>query len=459
MRGARAYESRAAPQIRTAQGENHVATTVGLISLGCSKNRVDSEQMLGFLGERGYRIVSDPAKAEVIIVNTCGFIQSAKEEAISTLFEMAEYKQAGRCRLLVATGCFAQRYPEAIREEMPEVDVILGVNEYKRLDEAIREADKGARPVYTDDDGSFFEYGRVLTTPKYSAYIRIGEGCDNCCSYCAIPLIRGPYRSRSEADILAEVRRLAEQGVREFTLISQDTTRYGTDGGGPSRLPELIEKVAAIPGIAWLRTLYCYPERVDERLMDTIARLPNVCKYIDLPMQHINQRILRDMNRTDTTEHIREVCKKLRERGIAIRTTLMVGFPGETDEEFGELMDFVRDAGFDRMGAFMFSPEEGTLAEMMPDQVEEEVKQTRYDALMTLQHDISLARNRERVGTTCRVLVEKRRGGRYVGRSEFEAPETDGSIYFGSQEPCEIGSFVTVRITGARAYDLMGVRV
>ena len=436
-----------------------MATTVGLISLGCSKNRVDSEQTLAFLKEHGYRIVSDPARAEVIIVNTCGFIQSAKEEAIATLFEMAQYKQTGCCRLLVATGCFAQRYPDAIREEMPEVDVILGVNEYARLDQAIREAFAGARPVYTGDDGTFFEYGRVLTTPKYSAYIRIGEGCDNCCSYCAIPLIRGGYRSLPEADILEEVRRLAGQGVREFTLIAQDTTRWGTDGGGESRLPELIEKVAAIPGVDWLRTLYCYPERVDDRLLDTIANLPNVCKYLDLPMQHISQHILTDMNRTDTSAHIREVCAKFKARGMMLRTTLMVGFPGETQEDFEELMDFVRETKFDRMGAFMFSPEEGTLAAQMPDQIEESVKQARYDALMTLQHGISLAQNRARVGTTCRVLVEKKRGNRYVGRSEFEAPETDGCIYFGSEEPCEIGSFVDVRITGAKAYDLMGVRV
>ena len=436
-----------------------MATTVGLISLGCSKNRVDSEQTLGFLKEHGYRIVSDPARAEVIIVNTCGFIQSAKEEAIATLFEMAEYKQTGRCRLLVATGCFAQRYPEAIREEMPEVDVIMGVNEYAKLDQAIREAFAGARPVYTDDDGTFFEYGRVLTTPRYSAYIRIGEGCDNCCSYCAIPLIRGGYRSRPEADILAEVRALAEQGVREFTLIAQDTTRWGTDEGGESRLPELIEKVAAIPGVKWLRTLYCYPERVSDRLLDTIARLPNVCKYLDLPMQHISQHILTDMNRSDTSEHIREVCRKFKARGMMLRTTLMVGFPGETDADFDELMDFVRETKFDRMGAFMFSPEEGTLAAQMPGQIDESVKQARYDALMTLQHGISLAQNRARVGTTCRVLVEKKRGSRYTGRSEFEAPETDGSIFFTSEEPCEIGTFVDVKITGAKAYDLTGVRV
>ena len=436
-----------------------MATTIGLISLGCSKNRVDSEQVLGYLAAHGYQIVDDPARAEVIIVNTCGFIQSAKEEAIATLFEMAEYKQTGVCRLLVATGCFAQRYPEAIREEMPEVDAILGVNEYEKIDEAIRAAFAGQRPVYTDDDGTFFEYGRVLTTPKYSAYIRIGEGCDNCCSYCAIPLIRGGYRSRPKEDILAEVRRLAGEGVREFTLIAQDTTRYGTDEGGESRLPELIEEVADIPGVAWLRTLYCYPERVDDRLLDTIARLPNVCKYLDLPMQHISQHILTDMNRSDTSEHIREVCKKFKERGMMLRTTLMVGFPGETQEDFDELMDFVREAKFDRMGAFTFCPEEGTLAAQMPDQIDESVKQARYDALMTLQHGISLAQNRARVGTTCRVLVEKKRGKRYIGRSEFEAPEIDGSIYFGSETPCEIGEFVNVKITGARAYDLMGERV
>ena len=436
-----------------------MATTIGLISLGCSKNRVDSEQALGYLAAHGYQIVDDPARAEVIIVNTCGFIQSAKEEAIATLFEMAEYKQTGVCRLLVATGCFAQRYPEAIREEMPEVDAILGVNEYEKIDEAIRAAFAGQRPVYTDDDGTFFEYGRVLTTPKYSAYIRIGEGCDNCCSYCAIPLIRGGYRSRPKEDILAEVRRLAGEGVREFTLIAQDTTRYGTDEGGESRLPELIEEVAAIPGVAWLRTLYCYPERVDDRLLDTIARLPNVCKYLDLPMQHISQHILTDMNRSDTSEHIREVCQKFKARGMMLRTTMMVGFPGETQEDFDELMDFVRETKFDRLGAFTFCPEEGTLAAQMPDQIDESVKQARYDALMTLQHGISLAQNRARVGTTCRVLVEKKRGKRYVGRSEFEAPEIDGSIFFGSETPCEIGSFVDVKITGARAYDLMGERV
>ena len=436
-----------------------MAVSVGLVSLGCSKNRVDSEQMLCFLSEKGYRAVKDPARAEVIIVNTCGFIEAAKEEAISTLFQMAEYKKTGRCRLLVATGCLAQRYPDAIRDEMPEVDAILGVNEYEKLDRAIREATDGARPVYTDDDGHFFEYGRVLTTPPYSAYIRIGEGCDNFCSFCAIPLIRGRYRSRPEPEILREIRELAAQGVREFTLIAQDTTRYGTDRGGPSRLPELMEKAAEIPGVAWLRVLYCYPERVDSRLVDVMDRHPNICRYLDLPLQHISPRILSAMNRDDTAEHIRAVVSMLRARGVALRTTMMTGFPGETEEDFKELLDFVRETAFDRLGAFTYSAEEGTAAALMDNQVPEEIKQERYDRLMTLQQGISLSRNKARIGTTCRVLVERRRGGRYAGRSAMEAPETDGVIFFGSPEPLSVGTFCDVRILGAKAYDLTGVCV
>ena len=384
-----------------------MATTIGLISLGCSKNRVDSEQMLGFLSAQGYEIVDDPARAEVIIVNTCGFIQSAKEEAISTIFEMAEYKETGKCRLLVATGCFAQRYPEAIQEEMPEVDVIMGVNEYEKIDKAIKEAFAGARPVYTDDDGSFFEFGRVLTTPRYRAYIRIGEGCATCCSYCAIPLIRGGYRSRPKVDIIAEVKRLAAEGVKEFTLIAQDTTRYGTDEGGESKLPELIEEVAAIPGVEWLRALYCYPERVDDRLLDTIARLPNVCNYLDLPMQHISQHILDDMNRTDTTEHIREVVHKFKARGMMLRTTMMLGFPGETEEDFQETLDVVRKVRYDSAFTFIYSRRTGTAAAKMDDQVPDEVAHARLDRLLNVVQKIGREETARFEGQTMPVLAEK----------------------------------------------------
>lgn len=437
-----------------------MSATVTLISLGCSKNRIDSEQMLAVLGDHGYRIVKDPAKAEVIIVNTCGFIQASKEEAISTLFEMAEYKTIGQCRVLAATGCFAQRYPEAILEEMPEVDLIMGVNEYEKLDQALAEAEEGKRPVYTEDDESFFEYRRVLTTPPYSAYIRIGEGCDNFCAFCAIPLIRGQYRSRPEQDILDEIAELTARGVKEFTLIAQDTTRYGSDfANGVGQLPELLEHAASIPGVEWLRVLYCYPERVDERLVQVMRKHPNICPYIDMPMQHISQQVLDRMNRAETGTHIREVCQMLKENGIAIRTTLMVGFPGETDADFEELKAFVKEIAFDRMGAFIFSPEEGTAAAEMEDQVPADTAQARYDELMTLQHGIALQNNRQRVGEVLTVLVEKKRGDRYTGRSMFEAPEIDGNIYFKAKEPLEIGQFARVKITGAKAYDLMGVQL
>ena len=433
--------------------------SVGVVSLGCSKNRVDTELMLGILRKAGYRITADEREADILIVNTCGFIEPAKQESIDTLLSLARYKQEGKLKLLAATGCLTQRYEQAILQDMPEVDLVLGVSQYPMLPRAIEEALAGKRPSYCAPEPTVLCGERVLTTAPYTAYVRIADGCDNRCAYCAIPLIRGGFRSRDMQSVLDEIRALAEQGVKEHVLVAQDTSRFGMDTHGRSLLPELMVRAADIPGVEWLRALYCYPERVDERLLDTMKRLPNVCDYLDLPMQHISQHILTDMNRTDTSAHIREVCRMFKERGMMLRTTLMVGFPGETDEDFDELMDFVKQTKFDRMGAFMFCPEDGTRAAEMPNQIPEEVKQERYDRLMTLQHGISLAQNKARVGTTCRVLVEKKRGSRYVGRSEYEAPETDGSIFFGSDEPCEIGSFVNVKITGAKAYDLMGERI
>ena len=430
---------------------------IGVVSLGCVKNRVDTEQMLSLLTQAGHEFTTDPAQAEVLLVNTCGFIDPAKEESIQTILEMAQYKRTGRCKKLIVTGCLAQRYGDALLSDMPEIDALLGVNQYAQIVQAVEEAMQGERVDLRARSNQMLECGRVLTTPAYSAYVRIGEGCNNRCAYCAIPLIRGGYRSRDEQAILDEMRTLSQNGAKEQILISQDTSRYGSDCGGSLR--GLIARAALVPGVEWLRALYCYPERVDERLLDTMKRLPNVCDYLDLPMQHISQHILTDMNRTDTSAHIREVCRMFKERGMMLRTTLMVGFPGETEKDFDELMDFVKEIKFDRMGAFMFCPEDGTRAAEMPDQIPEEVKQERYDRLMTLQHGVSLAQNKARVGTTCRVLVEKKRGSRYVGRSEYEAPETDGSIFFGSEEPCEIGSFVNVKITAAKAYDLMGERV
>ncbi len=438
--------------------QNNRGTKVGVVSLGCSKNRVDTEQMLGVLAEAGYAFEPDPAQADIIVVNTCGFIEPAKEESIDTILEMAEYKKTGRCRLLLVTGCLAQRYSEALHADIPEIDGMLGVGQYDKLLAMIAEADKGARPALTQPCDDFFESQRVLTTPSYSAYVKIGDGCDNRCSYCAIPLIRGGYRSRPTADIAAEVRRLTRAGVQEITLISQDTTRFGTDkAGGVSQLPALLREVSQIEGVHWLRTLYCYPARVDEALLDTMAALPNMCQYIDLPIQHIVPRLLTAMHRHGTAEHIRHLAQEIRARGMALRTSIIVGFPGETEADFEELLAFVAEARFDRLGAFAFSPEEDTVAAGLPDQIPEEIKQARLDRLMRLQSGISAERNATRVGTTCEVLVEgRRKDGLFVGRSRWEAPEIDGNVLFRATGKLRPGTFAQVRITGSEIYDLIG---
>ena len=440
-----------------------MATTVGLISLGCSKNRVDSEQMLAVLKEHGYQIVSDPSRAEVIIVNTCGFIQSAKEEAISTLFEMAGYKQTGCCRLLVATGCFAQRYPEAIREEMPEVDVIMGVNDYQKLDQAIQEAAKGGRPVYTDDDGKFHEFGRVLTTPKYSAYIRIGEGCDNWCSYCAIPMIRGGYRSRTMESIEEEARGLVENGAKELILIAQDTTRYGIDLYGEYSLAKLMRRLCKIDGLKWLRVLYCYPDALTDELLETMAEEEKIVKYIDLPLQHASARVLKRMNRTGDRESLTALMKKIREKipGVTLRTTLITGFPGETEEEFTELAEFVKDIEFERLGCFAYSQEEGTPAALMPDQIDDEVKNHRAEIIMESQMNIMDRLGEKQVGGDITVLTEgfDRYAECWFGRSAMDAPDIDGKVFFSAETKPYYGEMVTVHVDEAIDGDLFGTRV
>ena len=426
--------------------------------MGCNKNRVDTETALGLLQERGYRFTPNPEDADILMVNTCGFIDSAKEESINTILEMAQYKQTGRCRLLVVTGCLAQRYEQSLLEEIPEIDLLLGVNAYASLPEAIEKALAGKRISSCQDDYSYFSHRRVLTTPAYSAYIRIGEGCSNRCAFCAIPLIRGPYRSRPEEDILSEIRSLSAQGVREHILVAQDTTRYGTDGGHHTALPGLIRKAAAIEGVDWLRVLYCYPDETNEELLDILADLPNVAPYLDIPIQHINAQILRAMRRRGTREDILRCVRGARSRGLTLRTSLIVGFPGETEDQFRELLDFVEETEFDRLGAFIFSPEEGTPAADMPDQVPGDVCQDRFDRLMSLQQKVSLRRNRQRIGSVERVLVtDVSDSGECLGRSNREAPETDGEILIdcGNTVP-EIGQFIPVAITEADAYDLRG---
>ncbi len=431
--------------------------TVGVVSLGCTKNRVDTEQMLGILRQNGYQIIPDAKSAEILIVNTCGFIESAKTESIDTILEMAEYKKTGACRLLVVTGCLAQRYSDALINDMPEIDLILGVNQYGRLVSAIEGALTGNRSAYCAPSETFLEAGRVLTTPTYSAYIRIGDGCDNRCAFCAIPLIRGRYRSRPMESILSEVESLARQGVREHVLVAQDTTRYGTDWQKTSLLPELMQKAAQIDGVDWLRVLYCYPDEADIALFDTMANTSNICKYLDLPIQHIDDKILRRMRRRGDPKHIRALLTAARERGFALRTSIIVGFPGETEDDFTRLCDFLQEIQFDRMGAFAFSPEEGTPALDMEDQVPPDIREERLDKLMKLQASISQSRNQLRVGQTAKVLVTGDRGnGLYAGRSEWEAPEIDGEILFTSPMPLTMGTFCDVHIIKAKTYDLMG---
>lgn len=432
--------------------------TVGAVSLGCNKNRVDTETALGLLRDRGFRLVSDPAEADILLVNTCGFIDAAKQESIDTILEMADYKNTGRCRLLVVTGCLSQRYEKDLMSEMPEIDLLLGVNQYASLPDQIEEALRGKRIHDCRDDFSYLEQDRVLTTPSYSAYIRIGEGCSNRCTFCAIPLIRGPYRSRDESAILSEMNVLASQGVKEFVLVAQDTTRYGTDFGGHSLLPSLMRKAADIPGVEWLRVLYCYPDETSEELLDLLAEHPKICPYLDIPIQHVNSTLLRRMHRLGTREDILRCVRGARERGLCLRTTLITGFPGETEEQFRELLDFVAETEFDRLGAFAYSPEEGTPAARMPDQIPDEIKQERLDRLMTLQQGISLRRNLTRIGKTEKVLVtDFGEDGLALGRSALEAPEIDGEIVFSFNRPApEIGSFVPVTLERADSYDLFG---
>ena len=430
--------------------------TVGVVSLGCAKNRVDTEQILGLLRGFGYAITGDPAEADIIIVNTCGFIDPAKQESIDTLLEMAEYKKTGRCRLLIATGCLVQRYADALYDQMPELDALLGVSEYPRLKDMIEQAFKGRRPVACASSLDVFEGPRVLTTPPFSAYIRTGDGCDNRCAYCAIPLIRGPYRSRSYAGVLAEACVLAAQGAKEITYIAQDTTRFADDLPGGKRLADLIADTCALDGVHWVRALYCYPSRVDDRLLDVLATEPKACGYLDLPLQHIDGDLLKAMHRHGTPEDIRSLLRRARERDLILRTTMIVGFPGETEDAFERLLDFVEETRFDRLGAFAFSPEEDTPAATMPNQVPGEVKEDRLDRLMRLQQRISLENNQKRVGEICEALIERKEGDVYIARSQKEAPEGDGSLLLSSARPLLPGTFVTARITGANIYDLTG---
>ncbi|AKA69892.1 30S ribosomal protein S12 methylthiotransferase RimO [Clostridium scatologenes] len=433
---------------------------VGLISLGCDKNRIDSEIILNNI-KANNEIVNDSRKADIIIVNTCGFIESSKQESIDTILEMAKYKNKYNCKLLVVTGCLTQRYGKELMELMPEIDVMLGVNDYDKLNESIDKCIKNSEEkVYSCEykDIGINEGERILTTPLHTAYIRIAEGCNNFCTYCIIPKIRGKYRSRSMENIIKEAQSLAQQGVKEIILVAQDTTRYGTDIYGKKALSELIHKLSEIDNIHWIRVLYCYPEEITEELIDEIATNSKVCKYLDIPLQHISNNVLKAMGRRGTKEEILNNINKLREKvkNIVLRTSIIVGFPGETEEDFQQLKDFIKEEKIDKLGVFKYSREDGTPAALMKNQIDESIKESREEELMSVQQGISKQINSSKIGRIYEVIVEGKEEEWY-GRSYEMTPEIDGLVYFNSDKNLEVGSIVNVRITHSLEYDLIGV--
>ena len=437
---------------------------VGMISLGCAKNQTDAETMLGILKEYGHNIVSEPEDAEVIIVNTCGFIESAKQESIDAILEMAEYKKE-RCKILIASGCLAERYNKEVIEQMPEVDAIVGTGDYHKIAQVIEDCQKGDTPVlygnknFTPPEG----LPRILSTPFHTAYIKIADGCDNNCTYCAIPMIRGKMRSRKIEDILKEAQNLADSGVKEIILIAQDTTRYGKDIYGEYRLAELLKRLCEIEKIQWIRVHYFYTEAITKELIDTMAENEKICNYIDMPIQHINNRILKRMARRTNTKQIEEKIAYIREKikDAAIRTSLIVGFPGETQEEFDELYEFVKKIRFDRMGVFSYSPEEDTPASLFEDQIDEDIKKERLDKLMTLQQQISREINREKIGKIIEVLVEgyEEESFLFFGRSKYDSIGVDSLVYFAANDEIAFGDIVEVEVLDADEYDLTGRQI
>lgn len=434
---------------------------IGLVSLGCAKNQTDAEIMLGILASDGFNITYDPSEADVIIVNTCGFIESAKQESIDAILEMAQYKD-GRCRLLIATGCLAERYSSDILIELPEVDAIVGTGDYDKITQVIKDAFGGAKPVICghNDRTPSERLPRILSTPPYTAYLKIADGCDNNCTYCAIPMIRGHFRSRKIEDIVGEAERLAQNGVKELILIAQDTSRYGKDLYGEYSLDKLLEELVEVEGIEWIRVHYCYPEAITDSLIDTMAKHDKICSYMDMPVQHGNNYILRRMARRTTQEEMLQKIEKIREKmpDCTIRTSIIVGFPGETDEHFNDLYEFVKKVRFDRMGVFTYSQEEDTPAASFPDQLDEEVKNKRLDKLMILQQGISLELNRAKLGKTLEVLVEGYDEDSFLfyGRSRGDSIDVDGKVYFATENEVAPGDIVNVKILDADEYDLTG---
>ena len=432
------------------------------ISLGCDKNLVDSEVMLGLLEKRGYSMTDDEAEADIIIVNTCCFIGDAKEESVNTILDMSEYKKQGSCKALIVTGCMAQRYKKEIQEEIPEVDAILGTNSYDKILDAVDEALAGHQMLDCADLVGLPEVDtdRILTTGGHYAYLKIAEGCNKRCTYCIIPSLRGNYRSFPMEKLVEQAQKLAEKGVKELILVAQETTLYGIDLYGKKSLHELLNRLCEIPGIYWIRILYCYPEEIYPELIETMKKQPKVCHYLDLPIQHCSDRILKRMGRRTTKADLVSIIENLRKEipDICLRTTLITGFPGETEEEHKELLEFIDPMEFDRLGVFTYSPEEDTPAASFENQIPEEVKLDRKDELMEMQQEVAFDLAKEMEGRELAVMVEGKVADEnaYVARTYKDAPGVDGYLFINTDETLVSGDFVRVRVTGAHEYDLTG---
>lgn len=436
-----------------------ISRKVGMISLGCPKNQVDGEALLAKLKKAGYEIVNNIEDSDVMIVNTCGFIEQAKREAIDTILEVAEYKNAGLISAIVVTGCLAERYQDEIIKEMPEVDAVLGIGANSDI---VKTCDKALCGIATTSfpNKCYLSINdeRVISTPSHWAYLKIAEGCDNRCSYCAIPGIRGGFRSRTIESCVDEAKALAESGVKELILIAQDTTKYGQDLYGKYSLDVLLKELVKIDGIEWIRLFYCYPQRITDSLINVIANEEKVCSYIDIPLQHSDKTVLKNMNRVGDGEDYKALISKMRKAipNLALRTTFMVGFPGETDEQFENLCKFTEDVKFDKMGCFTFSPEEDTPAYDMQNQIDEDVKVRRQEVLMNKQYSITEELNKLRIGKIYKVIIDTFDGEKYIGRSYMDSPEIDSGIIFTSDNSLNIGDFVNVKITDYNGYDLIG---
>lgn len=436
-----------------------ISRKVGMISLGCPKNQVDGEALLAKLKKAGYEIVNNIEDSDVMIVNTCGFIEQAKKEAIDTILEVAEYKNAGLISAIVVTGCLAERYQDEIIKEMPEVDAVLGIGANSDI---VKTCDKALCGIVTTSfpNKCYLSINdeRIISTPSHWAYLKIAEGCDNRCSYCAIPGIRGGFRSRTIESCVDEAKALAESGVKELILIAQDTTKYGQDLYGKYSLDILLKELVKIDGIEWIRLFYCYPQRITDSLINVIANEEKVCNYIDIPLQHSDKTVLKNMNRVGDGDDYRTLISKMRKAipDLALRTTFMVGFPGETDEQFENLCKFTEDVKFDKMGCFTFSPEEDTPAYDMQNQIDDDVKVRRQEVLMNKQYSITEELNKQRIGRIYKVIIDTFDGEKYVGRSYMDSPEIDSGIIFTCDNNLNIGDFVNVEITDYNGYDLIG---